>query len=77
MASAQSVSESGHQAASLMPRGRRRLERLAEVREGLTSRGRSHRVGGAASKREGAAVTMRHNVHRMADANKAFAQFAW
>jgi len=28
-------------------------------------------------KREGAAVTKRDNVHRMADANKAFAHFAW
>ena len=31
----------------------------------------------AAYKREGAAVTKRDNVHRMADANKAFANFAW
>ncbi len=31
----------------------------------------------AAFKREGAAVTRRENVHRMADANKAFAHFAW
>lgn len=31
----------------------------------------------AAYKREGAAVTRRDNVHRMADANKAFAHFAW
>jgi small subunit ribosomal protein S7 len=31
----------------------------------------------AASKREGAAFTRRENVHRMADANKAFAHFAW
>jgi len=31
----------------------------------------------AAFKREGAAVTKRDNVHRMADANKAFAHFAW
>jgi small subunit ribosomal protein S7 len=31
----------------------------------------------AASKREGTAVTMRENVHKMADANKAFAHFAW
>ena len=30
----------------------------------------------AAYKREGAAVTKRENVHRMADANKAFAHFA-
>jgi len=31
----------------------------------------------SAFKREGAAVTKRDNVHRMADANKAFAHFAW
>jgi small subunit ribosomal protein S7 len=31
----------------------------------------------AASKREGGAMTTRDNVHRMADANKAFAHFAW
>jgi small subunit ribosomal protein S7 len=31
----------------------------------------------AAYRREGAAMTMRENVHRMADANKAFAHFAW
>ena len=31
----------------------------------------------AAYRREGAAMTARDNVHRMADANKAFAHFAW
>ena len=31
----------------------------------------------AAYKKEGAAMTRRENVHRMADANKAFAHFAW
>jgi small subunit ribosomal protein S7 len=31
----------------------------------------------AAYKGEGAAMTTRENVHRMADANKAFAHFAW
>ena len=31
----------------------------------------------AAYKKEGAAITRRQNVHRMADANKAFAHFAW
>jgi small subunit ribosomal protein S7 len=31
----------------------------------------------AAFKREGAAMQARENVHRMADANKAFAHFAW
>jgi len=30
-----------------------------------------------AFKKEGAAITTRENVHRMADANKAFAHFAW
>jgi len=31
----------------------------------------------AAYKKEGAAITKRENVHRMAEANKAFAHFAW
>lgn len=31
----------------------------------------------AAFNREGVAMTKRENVHRMADANKAFAHFAW
>jgi small subunit ribosomal protein S7 len=31
----------------------------------------------AAYNREGVAVTRRENTHRMADANKAFAHFAW
>lgn len=31
----------------------------------------------AAYKREGAAMTKRENVHRMAEANKAFSHFAW
>jgi len=31
----------------------------------------------AAFQREGAAMTRRENVHRMADANKAFAHFGW
>lgn len=31
----------------------------------------------AAARREGTAMTTRDNVHRMADANKAFAHFAW
>jgi small subunit ribosomal protein S7 len=31
----------------------------------------------AAYNREGAAVSRRENVHRMADANKAFAHFGW
>ena len=31
----------------------------------------------AAYNKEGSAITRRENVHRMADANKAFAHFAW
>ena len=31
----------------------------------------------AAARKEGAAMTIRENVHKMADANKAFAHFAW
>jgi small subunit ribosomal protein S7 len=31
----------------------------------------------AAYKKEGTAISRRENVHRMADANKAFAHFAW
>jgi small subunit ribosomal protein S7 len=31
----------------------------------------------AASNNEGAAVTKRDNTHKMAEANKAFAHFAW
>jgi small subunit ribosomal protein S7 len=31
----------------------------------------------AAYNREGVAISKRENVHRMADANKAFAHFAW
>jgi len=31
----------------------------------------------AAYKKEGTAMSRRDNVHRMADANKAFAHFAW
>jgi len=31
----------------------------------------------SAYNREGAAMTRRENIHRMADANKAFAHFAW
>ena len=31
----------------------------------------------AASRKEGDAMTTRENVHKMAEANKAFAHFAW
>jgi small subunit ribosomal protein S7 len=30
-----------------------------------------------AYKKEGTAMTTRENIHRMAEANKAFAHFAW
>lgn len=45
-------------------KGRRTCEKLAEELM-------------AAYKREGAAMSRRENVHRMAEANKAFAHFAW
>jgi len=32
---------------------------------------------GDAFKKQGAAMTVRENVHKMAEANKAFAHFAW
>ena len=50
-------------------RGLRRLRQALylKIRDELT----------AAYNREGAAMTRRENVHRMADANKAFAHFAW
>jgi small subunit ribosomal protein S7 len=52
---------------------------LMAVRE---KKGRSKRLALAdelvsAYKKEGAAMTRRENVHRMAEANKAFAHFAW
>ncbi len=52
---------------------------LAAVRAGKGSP-TSQRLAGElmnASKREGTAMQTRNNVHRMADANKAFAHFAW
>ena len=52
---------------------------LAAVRGGKGS-ATSQRLGAelmAAFKKEGAAMTARENVHRMAEANKAFAHFAW
>lgn len=52
---------------------------LAAVREkkGRTTKEKLAEEFMAAYKREGAAYTKRENVHRMADANKAFAHFAW
>ncbi|MFV1964118.1 MAG: 30S ribosomal protein S7 [Pirellulaceae bacterium] len=52
---------------------------LVAVRE-KKGRPTSHKLADelvAAYNREGAAMTRRENVHRMADANKAFAHFAW
>jgi small subunit ribosomal protein S7 len=52
---------------------------LQAVRE-KKGRGTHEKLGDellAAFNREGAAMTKRENVHRMADANKAFAHFAW
>jgi small subunit ribosomal protein S7 len=52
---------------------------LAAIR-GKGGRPTAHRLADeimAAYRREGEAMTMRENVHRMADANKAFAHFAW
>lgn len=53
---------------------------LLEVSRGKKGRPMNIRLADelvAAYKREGAAMTKRENVHRMADANKAFAHFAW
>lgn len=52
---------------------------LAAVREkkGRPAREKLAEEIMAAYRREGAAITKRENVHRMADANKAFAHFAW
>jgi len=35
------------------------------------------RIQSGLGEKEGAAMTTRENVHRMAEANKAFAHFAW
>ena len=68
-----------------MPVNRRRQQALALrwMREGARSKkGRpmaealAHEIMDA-YKGEGTAVTTRDNVHRMAEANKAFAHFAW
>lgn len=53
---------------------------LLEVSRGKKGRTMEIRLADelhAAYKREGAAMTKRENVHRMADANKAFAHFAF
>ncbi len=68
-----------------MPVNRKRQQSLAMrwIREAARSKkGRPMHESLAqeildAAKGEGTAVTTRENVHRMADANKAFAHFAW
>ncbi len=53
---------------------------VLEAIRGKGGRPISHRLADelmAASRGEGDAMQMRENVHRMADANKAFAHFAW
>ena len=67
------------------PVGSRRQRALAirwilEACRGRKGRGIANSLADefmAAYKREGAAMTKRENVHKMADANKAFAHFAW
>ena len=52
---------------------------LAAAR-GRKGKGMAYRLADelvAAYNREGAAYTQRENIHKMADANKAFAHFAW
>ena len=68
-----------------MPVNRRRQQSLAirwilEAARAKRGKPMSHRLASEfidAFNNEGAAVTKRDNVHKMADANKAFAHFAW
>lgn len=68
-----------------MPVNRRRQESLAirwilEASRGKKGKPMKDRLAEellSAFRGEGAAMTTRDNVHRMADANKAFAHFAW
>jgi small subunit ribosomal protein S7 len=65
--------------------GRKRQQSLAirwvlEASRGKSGRAMEERLAEqiiSASRKEGDAMTMRENVHKMADANKAFAHFAW
>jgi small subunit ribosomal protein S7 len=53
---------------------------ILQASRGKKGKPMSQRLGDelcAAYKREGAAMTTRDNVHRMAEANKAFSHFAW
>ncbi|MCC6361376.1 MAG: 30S ribosomal protein S7 [Phycisphaerales bacterium] len=68
-----------------MPVGPKRQQSLAirwllEASRGKGGRPMAERLANelmAAFRREGDAMNTRENVHRMADANKAFAHFAW
>jgi small subunit ribosomal protein S7 len=53
------------------------LIRAARARRGRPMSQRLAEELLAAYRKEGAAVQMRENIHRMAEANKAFAHFAW
>jgi len=65
--------------------GRKRQQSLAirwviEASRGKSGKAMHERLAEqiiAAARKEGDAMTMRENVHKMADANKAFAHFAW
>jgi small subunit ribosomal protein S7 len=53
---------------------------ILEAIRGKKGRAMSERLAGElmdAFKKEGAAITKRENTHKMAEANKAFAHFAW
>ncbi|MCK6483520.1 MAG: 30S ribosomal protein S7 [Phycisphaerae bacterium] len=68
-----------------MPVNRRRQQSLAirwvlEAARAKKGKPMAHRLASElmdAFRGEGAAMTKRENVHKMADANKAFAHFAW
>lgn len=68
-----------------MPVSSRRQQALAirwvlQAVRGKSGRPIAHRLADevlAAYRREGEAMTTRDNIHRMADANKAFSHFAW
>ena len=68
-----------------MPVGRKRQQSLAirwlleaaRAKSGKSMQDRLAEQFIAASRKEGDAMTTRENVHKMAEANKAFAHFAW
>ncbi|MCG3138283.1 MAG: 30S ribosomal protein S7 [Phycisphaerae bacterium] len=68
-----------------MPVNRRRQQSLAirwllQAARGVKGKAMGERLAKElmdAFRREGTAITTRENVHRMADANKAFSHFAW